>query len=93
MINYNLRKQWQDKSVPYSTFVLFHRPLASFKNNIIYIDWMAVSSQGNFFSWMAKLLAIEAIKAKLNYEFQHSYAAWNPTGGISHLSRSSRQEF
>ena len=64
MINYNLRKQWHDKSVPYNTFVLFDRPLASFKNNIIYINWMAVvkvSSQGNLFSWMAKLLAIEAI--------------------------------
>ena len=43
-----------------------------------YINWMAVvkvSSQGNFFSWMAKLLATEAIKSQVNSEVQCSYAA------------------
>ena len=62
MINNNLRLQWHNKSIPYNMFVLFDRPVASFTNNIIYIDQMEiVEVTRQFFSWMAKLLATEAI--------------------------------
>ena len=62
MINNNLRWQWNNKSIPYNMFVLFDRPVASFTNNIIYIDQMEiVEVTRQFFSWMAKLLATEAI--------------------------------
>ena len=73
---YNLRWQWHDKIILSTMFVLFDRPLASFTNNITYINWMAVvkvSSQGDFFLWMAKLLATEAIKSQVNSEVQCSY--------------------
>ena len=43
-------------------FVLFDRPVASFTNNIIYIDQMEiVEVTRQLFSWMAKLLETEAI--------------------------------
>ena len=62
MINNNLRWQWHNKSIPYNMFVIFDRPVASFTNNIIYIDQMEiVEVTRQFFSWMAKLLATEAI--------------------------------
>ena len=51
MINNILRWQVQDKSIPYNMFVLFNRPVASFTNNIIYINQMEivkVNSQGDF---------------------------------------------
>ena len=79
MTNNNLRWQWHDKSILSNTFVLFDRPLASFTDNIIYIDRMAVVdviSQGDFFSWMAKLLATEEIQVQLDSEVQHSYTGW-----------------
>ena len=62
MINNNLRWQWNNKSIPYNMFVLFDRPVASFTNNIIYIDQMEiVEVTRQLFSWMAKLLETEAI--------------------------------
>ena len=38
MINDNLRQQRHDRNIPSNLLVLFDRPLASFTNNIIYID-------------------------------------------------------
>ena len=56
------------------------------------IEWQSVHKVIFSHEWPS-YLQLKQFKQSLNYEFQHSYAAWNPTGGISHLSRSSRQEF